>query len=395
MAVQSKVALVSGIFIWMTLGVLLRKPLPVYSQSGANYSLRFYGNGVNGIDRVEIPINNPPVPADIGAAGFTIEWWMKALLSENGSSNASCGQDAGWIYGNILFDRDIFGDGDYGDFGISISDGKIVFGVSKGNSGNTICGVTNVADGLWHHVAVTRNQTNGELRIYVDGRLDAQGSGPTGDVSYRDDRLTPTQHPKDPYLVIGAEKHDYDRNQFPSYSGWVDEVRLSNVVRYTSDFNPPTTPFTSDANTMALYHFGEGPAGPCNGNVLDSAAVPGGPSTGLCRYGGDPAGPLYSTDNPFTVSSGTPTPPPMGSVVLPTNTRTPTPTKTPTPVTGPDTPTKTPTHPVVPPPPGDKRIYLPTVLNITGMILAVLLIGLCTLVFFGAWRWVGQHRSSR
>lgn len=363
----------------LTGGIFLGKLNVSYSQGSNNYSLRFYGNGISGIDRVEIPIDNPEVPADIGTTDFTIEWWMKTLLSENNSPGASCGTNAGWIYGNILFDRDIFGAGDYGDFGISITDGKIAFGVSQGSSGNTICGTITVADGIWHHVAVTRNETSGELRIYVDGRLDAQGNGPRGNVSYHNGRSTTS--PKDPYLVIGAEKHDANRSQYPSYSGRVDEVRLSNIVRYTSNFTSPTAPFTSDVNTMALYHFDEGPAGPCTGTVLDSSGATGGPSPGECRYGGNPAGPVYSTDNPFSVSTNTRTPTPTNTSTLATSTRTP-------------TPTKDPTLPVPPPPPGNKRIYLPAVLKTAGMILAGLLVMLCVIVFMGALRWMGQHRSS-
>ena len=46
---------------------------------------------------------------------------------------------------------------------------------------------------------------------------------------------------------------------------------------------------------MALYHFNEG-----SGNVLtDSSEAPGGPSNGEIKFGGNPAGPQWSTDSPF------------------------------------------------------------------------------------------------
>lgn len=35
----------------------------------------------------------------------------------------------------------------------------------------------------------------------------------------------------------------------------VDEVRISNGLRNTANYTPATTPFTSDANTLALWHF--------------------------------------------------------------------------------------------------------------------------------------------
>ncbi len=374
-----------ALLLWV-MGLSLGLLQPVSSQSGSNFSLRFYGNGDNGIDRVEIPIDNPAVPADIGATDFTLEWWMKAQLSENSSAGAQCGQEAGWIYGNILFDRDIFDSGDYGDFGVSVTQGKIAFGVSRGTSGNTICGTINIADGVWHHVALTRSQANGTLRIYVDGRLDAQGSGPTGDVSYRDGRST--NYPKDPYLVIGAEKHDNNPDDFPSFSGWVDEVRLSKVIRYTSDFTLPTGPFVPDANTVALYHFDEGPAGPCSGKILDSSGATGGPSEGACKFGGNPAGPVYSSDTPFNMDQGTLFPNPS-STLSPTRTRTPTLTGT---LSSTRTPTNTPTQIIPPPPAGDERIFIPLLLRSMDLIMiGLLILALGSLIFFSVRRWVSQH----
>jgi len=74
---------------------------------------------------------------------------------------------------------------------------------------------------------------------------------------------------------------------------------LSVVVRYTGTFAPPAGPFASDASTVALYHFDEGPVGPCTGTVLDASGAPGGPSDGTCSQGGGGTpGPRYSTDVP-------------------------------------------------------------------------------------------------
>jgi hypothetical protein len=285
--------------------IVVQKSVSTAQDGG--YSLRFYGHGVDDIDRVKISID-PPVPADVGATDFTFEWWMKATLAENGSPDCTPGGD-NWIYGNILFDRDIWGPGDYGDYGISLTAGRIAFGANNATSGETLCGSSLVADGGWHHVAVTRRHSDGLLRIFVDGQLDAQADGPDGDVSYRDGRETPFED--DPFLVIGAEKHDAGP-EYPSYSGWVDEIRLSKVLRYTSPFAPPTAPFTTDGDTVALYHLDEGPVGACTGTVLDSSGAPGGPSPGTCNYGGDPpAGPIYTTDTPF---AGDTTPPTISAV---------------------------------------------------------------------------------
>ena len=60
---------------------------------------------------------------------------------------------------------------------------------------------------------------------------------------------------------------------YPFFAGQIDEVRLSNVVRYAAAFTPPAAPFAPDANTLALYHFDErngqtAPDGSGNGYAL-------------------------------------------------------------------------------------------------------------------------------
>ena len=260
-------------------------------------SLRFFGNGAADIDRVKIALDNPARPVDVGG-DFTVEFWMKTAAG-NASGACAAGGD-NWMNGNTIIDRDVFGNGDNGDYGISLfgNGGQLAFGVNRMGTGTTICGATNVADGAWHHIAATRNTSSGQMRIFVDGGIDATGTGPTGDVSYRNGRAT--MHPSsDPFLVIGAEKHDTGP-QFPSYHGWVDELRVSTVVRYGSAFTPPSAPFATDPKTAALYHFDEG-----NGdNVIDSALAVGGPSNGIRRFGAAPAsmtpGPQWSPATPFT-----------------------------------------------------------------------------------------------
>ena len=260
-----------------------------------DYSLRFFGNGVStpGLDRVTIDLDDPHRPVDVGIGDFTIEWWMKANLAENSSDACFTGRD-NWIYGNILLDRDIWGAGDWGDWGVSIRGGVVAFGIDINFIGVGICGATTVADGQWHHVAVARRASDGRLQVYVDGNLDGQSlTGPTGDASYRDGR--PTSYTWDPYLVIGAEKHDVGA-EFPSFSGWVDELRVSTILRYESNFTPPTAPFVADTSTAALYHFDEG----SGSAIVDSSGTSGGPSDGVLRYGGDPAGPIWTTDTPVS-----------------------------------------------------------------------------------------------
>jgi len=269
----------------------------------SEYSLRFYGNGVDDIDRVKIQIddpdnNAPGPPADIGAEDFTMEFWIKALASENLAPQVSCGNKNNWILGNIIIDRDRFSQDR--DFGVSIAGGVIFFGVSgEGKNHLTICGKSNVLDGEWRHIAAQRRLSDGKAWLYVDGVLEAEGTGATGDLSYPDDGVPgnfcngPCTN-SDPYFVIGAEKHDAG-SRFPSFSGYFDELRLSNILRYTDNFSPTRKPFVTDSNTVALYHFNEGTGDTIN----DVSGANGGPSNGVRRFGGSPSGPEWSVETPF------------------------------------------------------------------------------------------------
>ena len=177
---------------------------------------------------------------------------------------------------------------------MSLSGGRIAFGVGRAGRSQTICGLIDVADGRWHHVALTRRMADGQMRIYVDGTESAQGLGPVGDISYRDGR--PTGSSADPFLFVGGAKEDGGAASY-AFSGWLDELRLSTRVRYSVPFDRPSAAFTSDADTALLFHFDEGPAGPCVSSVLDTSGRGG---HGQCRHGGEgAAGPLYATDVPF------------------------------------------------------------------------------------------------
>jgi hypothetical protein len=284
-------------------------PWPALGQG----SLRFFGTGSNRQDRVELPlVQNPLVdgspsrPINVGG-DFTLEFWIKLAPGNNGTVNNAAHGD-GWITGNSVLDRDVWGNGNFGDFGVSVGTlgasplRRLAFGVDRAGTGRTIVGNTELNTGQWHHVAVTRSATTGQLRIFIDGLLDAQTTtgnhGPVGNLAFNPNAVSGSGSPNgtDPYLVLGAEKHDADNTVYPSFRGWLDELRISNTVRYTSNFAVPTQPFTTDANTMGLYHFDEG-----TGTLLtDFSGAAGGPAHGLVRFTNDGQRPQWSTDTPFT-----------------------------------------------------------------------------------------------
>jgi hypothetical protein len=268
----------------------------------AGTSLRFFGTGSGDIDRVKIPIDDPATnlpgpPCDVGATDFTIEWWMRALAAQNPAPPVTCGFNINWIFGHVVFDRDRFGLDR--KFGVSICGRRVVFGVSGNGTGDwTFCGTTDVLDDRWHHVVVQRRRSDGQVWIFVDGNQEVTADGPDGDISYPDD-ATPAA-PNDPFIVLGAEKHDAGSPTYPSYSGYLDELRISTVLRYTGSFTAPVEPFVADAATAALYHFNEG----LGTAIHDTSGRQGGPSHGVRRVGGPQLGPLWSTLTPFGAGPG-------------------------------------------------------------------------------------------
>jgi hypothetical protein len=268
-------------------------------------SLRFYGNnggnGGNFIDRVEIPVDNPATPADIGATDFTIELWLKTTPGNNAPA-ITPGSVNNWIEGNIFFDRDRFGAGRA--FGASLTGGGVTFGVvvpvGAAQEPRTWRAATDIRDGNWHHVAIQRTRNSGTVQIYIDGVRRVDESGPAGDISFPDGAGGGSgPGGKDPFIVLGAEKHDADPRQFPSYFGYMTELRLSNMLRYSgANITVPSGRFAVDGNTLALYHFGDAP-----GNVLVDAD--GGQSNGNLRRGGTNNGPTWEADSPFAASPGT------------------------------------------------------------------------------------------
>jgi len=258
-------------------------------------SIRFYGTGTNYNDRVEIPVQGNKV--NIGAGDFTIEFWMKV---PTGVTNTPVGGGSGWIWGNIILDRDIYGNTP-DDFGLSLFNGNLRFGTGPNVDANTIqtSGV-NVADNQWHHVAIVRVASSGQVRIYVDGTQRASGSLQAGDISYKGPYNGgyingPCNQNKDPYLVLGAEKHDYfwcaennaTKAKNNAYNGLLDDLRISNIARYNSNFTRPNSPHPIDSNTVAMYRFDDDTANdsadnPVNGVVKSGVSFTNGVVNDAC-----------------------------------------------------------------------------------------------------------------
>lgn len=171
---------------------------------------------------------------------------------------------------------------------------------------------TTLQAGQWYHIAATYQ--NQAIRTFVNG-VAATNSSNTGNLR------------QDTPLQLGGF------SGYAFFSGAVDELRLSNVARYTGNFTVPAAAFNPDANTLLLYHFDTG----TGQSVIDVSASANNGVLGTTSAAQN-SDPLWVSGYPFPNAGPTPTP---------TTTPTTPPTNTPGPT---PTPTNTPTNTPVPPP---------------------------------------------
>lgn len=150
---------------------------------------------------------------DFGTGDFTIEFWMRSSQS-SGSYTGMISVGSGSATGNwMIQNRTTTADCAFWWYDIS--------------GWKSVSTNTNVNDGNWHHIAVTRSGDS--VRIFQDGTLKntttgasahSIGNGSAG-------------------LNIGRDQYD---NGY--YNGWLDDLRVTKgVARYTASFTAPTAPF--------------------------------------------------------------------------------------------------------------------------------------------------------
>ena len=197
--------------------------------------------------------DNVAIPRSI-QDDFTMEYWMKTAMTSPGGSQ--------WWQGVGIIDGEV--GGVVNDFGTSLLNGKLAFGV--GNPDVTIQSTTTVNDGRWHHIAVTRVQASGLMRLYVDGTLENSINGNTASLT------SPSR------LVLGA----FQTLAGTLYNGQLDEVRLFNTA--LSQANIQADRFSTNAavsgSQVAYYNFNQGTAGGNNASVTSLNDQSGNGNTG-------------------------------------------------------------------------------------------------------------------
>lgn len=213
----------------------------VVSEKASTYALSF--DGVN--DFIEIP--NLKIDA---AAPLTFEAWCTispAKAPQNEffdplfTSNTLTDQEAGYA---LIFARD--------NSSFWMANQKLVRHQASSNQ----LYVVNVPPGQRYHIAAVWDKES--KRLYIDGKLVAQGANPMD--SFKTDFDDSKQFP-----VIG--KASLLHLPLQRYlKGKIDEIRISNIARYTADYSPADR-IETDEHTQALYHFDDG----SGTDILDSS----------------------------------------------------------------------------------------------------------------------------
>ena len=196
---------------------------------------------------------------DLGNGDFTLETWIKSTQPTN-SYKTALGQwtthtspDYGWA---IRYSS------------IDIGNGWSFFYSTTGSNYITTLG-SDIGDGKWHHIAVTR--TGGNLRTFTDGVLNTTRS------------TTDTFNNSGTTMKIGGQGSSGNY-----FNGQLSNVRLvKGTALYTSSFTPPTEPLTNVTNTKLLC---------CNNLSVTGSTVTPGTIT-------KSSGPVSIPDSPFKDSA--------------------------------------------------------------------------------------------
>lgn len=105
------------------------------------------------------------------------------------------------------------------------TDGKMVVG---DNVSYAFFGSAAISTGTWYHLAVVANGSG--INIYINGNLDAGGSQFAFSGTSQSSNV--------------GKNTSFGPGGAGYFNGNIDEFRISNTARYSSNFTPPTSPFS-------------------------------------------------------------------------------------------------------------------------------------------------------
>ena len=206
-------------------------------ENQTNYSLKF-----DGTQYVSTPHSNSLELGNNKADPFTIECWFSVegnhindWIGMVSKTNASSTTDAGYRLG--IYESFSNTKPDAINFGLFVPNGNGIGGEASFNS--------NLHQ--WYHMAAVYN--GAVFKLFLNGEV-VYSYEPNNPVDYINNDF--------PLTIGGQNGSFWNRN----FNGFIDEVRISSVARYSSEFIPDIF-FESDDSTKLLFHFNEG-----NGSVV-------------------------------------------------------------------------------------------------------------------------------
>ena len=108
----------------------------------------------------------------------------------------------------------------------------------------------------WFHIALQYNSelNENQWKLYIDGNLHEQKTGNISSIGDGGD------------IVIN--RHTWDSGSSSRLSGYIDEVRFSNIARYSGNFTPEIKQLQNDENTLLLLNF----ENTASNQVIDSSS---------------------------------------------------------------------------------------------------------------------------
>lgn len=170
---------------------------------------------------------------DFGTDDFTIDWWEYPTNANAGTrfTNVYCtafATQAGGLLTHLYYNNSLQVYLSNKTGGASTDDWNVLAGKTLGNN------VVNT----WTHRAVVRSGSS--LMFFKNGLLEHTYNIGTNRIGYSADR---------PW-GIGNWASDYMQTGY-SYTGYIDEFRVSDIARWTESFTPPTEPYP-DSNIEIL-----------------------------------------------------------------------------------------------------------------------------------------------
>ncbi len=183
------------------------------------------------------------------AGTFSLSLWVKTIQFSGYADNEPASAGSGIVSAGVLnaSTNDLIP--------VALTGGAIGFYTGNTNGGDTINSATDINDGNYHHVVVTRNEATGEKQIYIDGALSVSDITNTGSLNA----------PK--LISIGAladagnpDPTSPDNTGYNGFIGSVDDIQMYSRVLSSSQvaflYSNPGVTITS--NLVVHYNFDEG-----------------------------------------------------------------------------------------------------------------------------------------